>query len=58
VGHDCELTPIPTSEYPAPARRPAYSVLDTGKFRTTFGLTLPDWRQSLALCLEDLPRCP
>ena len=51
----CELLPIPTSEYPAPARRPAYSVLDTTKLRTTFGLTLPDWRQSLALCLEDLP---
>jgi dTDP-4-dehydrorhamnose reductase len=54
----CELTPIPTSEYPAPAKRPAYSVLDTGKFRDTFGLTLPDWRQSLALCLEDLDERP
>jgi dTDP-4-dehydrorhamnose reductase len=56
--NSCELIPIPTSEYPAPARRPAYSVLDTGKFRSTFGLTLPDWRQSLALCLEDLPQQP
>jgi dTDP-4-dehydrorhamnose reductase len=53
--HNCEIKPIPTSEYPAPARRPAYSVLDTTKFRTTFGLTLPDWRQSLAMCIEDLP---
>ena len=51
---NCELKPIPTSEYPAPARRPAYSVLDTTKFRTTFGLTLPEWRQSLSMCLEDL----
>lgn len=54
IGSNCELTPIPTSEYPAPARRPAYSVLDTTRFRETFGLTLPDWRQTLALCLEDL----
>jgi dTDP-4-dehydrorhamnose reductase len=53
-GSKCQLLPIPTSEYPAPAHRPAYSVLDTGKFRKTFGLTLPDWRQSLALCLADL----
>jgi dTDP-4-dehydrorhamnose reductase len=51
---DCELIPIPTSEYPAPAHRPAYSVLDTGKFRETFGLVLPDWRQSLELCMADL----
>lgn len=55
-GSDCKLVPIPTSEYPAPARRPAYSVLDTTKFRETFGLTLPDWRQSLGLCLADLPK--
>jgi len=50
----CRLRPIPTTEYPAPARRPAYSVLDTSRFRSTFGLSLPDWRQSLALCLADL----
>jgi len=55
TGHRCKLLPIPTSEYPAPARRPAYSVLDTGRFRRTFGLTMPDWRQSLSLCLADLP---
>ncbi|MCF7991013.1 MAG: dTDP-4-dehydrorhamnose reductase [Thiohalocapsa sp.] len=54
-GSDCKLTPIPTTEYPAPAKRPAYSVLDTTKFRETFGLTLPDWRQSLELCLADAP---
>jgi dTDP-4-dehydrorhamnose reductase len=55
---DCRLTPIPTSEYPAPAPRPAYSVLDTSRFRETFGLALPDWRQSLALCLADLRAAP
>ncbi|MCF7994372.1 MAG: dTDP-4-dehydrorhamnose reductase [Chromatiaceae bacterium] len=54
AGSQCRLLPIPTSEYPAPAQRPAYSVLDTGRFRRTFGLALPDWRQSLALCLADL----
>ncbi|WPL17159.1 dTDP-4-dehydrorhamnose reductase [Thiorhodovibrio winogradskyi] len=50
----CKVLPIPTSEYPAPAPRPAYSVLDTHLFHATFGLTLPDWRQSLAFCLADL----
>jgi dTDP-4-dehydrorhamnose reductase len=58
TGHPCQLLPIPTSEYPAPARRPAYSVLDTGRFRQTFGLTMPDWRQSLHLCMADLPQAP
>lgn len=50
----CRVLPIPTSEYPAPAARPAYSVLDTHRFHRTFGLSLPDWRQSLLMCLADL----
>jgi len=53
-GHRCNLLPIPTSKYPAPARRPAYSVLDNTKLRETFGLVLPDWKVSLHLCMEDL----
>lgn len=56
TGVQCRLLPIPTSEYPAPARRPAYSVLDTHRFHATFGLALPEWRQSLLMCLADLPR--
>jgi dTDP-4-dehydrorhamnose reductase len=46
------LTAIPTRDYPTPAARPAYSVLDAGKVRETFGLALPDWQSQLALCLE------
>jgi dTDP-4-dehydrorhamnose reductase len=53
-GRRCSLLPIPTSEYPAPARRPAYSVLDNRKLRETFGLVLPDWEVSLRQCMEDL----
>lgn len=45
------VTPIPTRDYPTPAQRPAYGVLDTSKFRRTFGFTLPDWREALAECL-------
>ncbi len=51
---DCRLTPVPTSEYPTPARRPAYSVLDNSRVAQTFGLALPDWRAGLAQCLDDL----
>ena len=51
---NCRLTPISSSEYPTPARRPAYSVLDNGKLERSFGIALPDWRVSLRQCLEDL----
>ena len=55
-GLSCDLLPIPSTEFPAPARRPAYSVLDNGKLRDDLGLALPDWRISLAQCLADLHR--
>ena len=45
------MTPISTSEYPLPAARPAYSVLNNDKIARRFGIHLPDWRQSLAQCL-------
>jgi dTDP-4-dehydrorhamnose reductase len=46
------VTPIATSEYPTPARRPAYGVLATGKFERTFGFRLPAWQDGLAACLR------
>lgn len=45
------VLPIATNEYPTPARRPSYGVLDTGKFVRTFGFALPDWRAALDECL-------
>jgi dTDP-4-dehydrorhamnose reductase len=47
------LEPIPTSAYPTPARRPAYSVLDNGKLAEAFGCRIPDWDSALALCLAE-----
>jgi dTDP-4-dehydrorhamnose reductase len=47
------LLPIPTTEYPTPAARPAYSSLDTTKVCQTFGLRLPSWESSLALAIAD-----
>ncbi len=55
AGLDSHLIPITSTDYPAPARRPAYSVLDNRKFQETFGLYMPDWRESLAQCLELIP---
>ena len=44
----CAVTPCTTDEYPTPAKRPAYSVLDKTKVQETLGIRLPDWRESLA----------
>lgn len=43
---------IATSDYPLPAKRPAYSILDCGKLQKTFGLRLPDWETSLRQVLD------
>ena len=53
-GLHTKITAIPTSEYPAPARRPANSRLATDRLRQVFALSLPDWQESLALCLDEL----
>jgi len=50
----CKVNPIDTADYPTPAARPAYSVLNKSKIKTTFDLTIPYWRDSLKLCLIKL----
>lgn len=46
------IVPITTVEFPRPARRPAYAVLDTSRFEHVFGLRLPHWRHELQRCLR------
>ena len=50
-GTRVEVRAITTAEYPTPARRPAWSVLDPSKLREAFGLSLPPWREQLLRCL-------
>jgi dTDP-4-dehydrorhamnose reductase len=50
-----EIVPIPSSEYPTPARRPANSVLDNRKLHRRFGVALPDWREALREAISALP---
>jgi dTDP-4-dehydrorhamnose reductase len=51
------IEPIPTSEYPTPAVRPAYSVLDTSKIRNCLDWSIPHWRDSLKNMLKELKTC-
>ena len=48
------IEPVDTSQFPRPARRPAFSVLDSGRLATAFGLRLPDWRVQLDAAMVDL----
>lgn len=48
----CLVNPIPSSQYPTPAKRPGYSVMDTSKIQQAFNLTIPAWRDSLEKCIK------
>ena len=52
-----QAEPIPTSEYPTAATRPAYSVLDTTKIRPCLSAPIPDWRDSLKKMLQEYATC-
>ena len=50
----CHVRPLHTAEYPTPANRPHYSVLDKTKSKTVYGIEVPYWEESLAVCVGKL----
>ena len=50
----CHVRPLHTSEYPTPAARPHYSVLDKTKIKQTYGIEIPHWEESLKECISQL----
>lgn len=54
AGSACTVLPIHTRDYPTPAKRPAFGVLDKTKFKTTFHKSLPHWTKGVELCLKKL----
>lgn len=51
-GSKCIVNPIPAAQYPTPSKRPAYSVMDTDKIQTAFGIDIPGWKEALERCLQ------
>lgn len=51
---NCVVNPIPSSQYPTPVKRPAFSLLDTHKIRQTFDVEIPEWKDGLERCLQKL----
>lgn len=57
AGHDkCKVQPCHSSEFPSKVTRPAFSVLDKTKIKTTFGIEIPHWRDSMLYCLQRLAK--
>lgn len=53
AGHkNCRIEPCHSSEFPSPVTRPPFSVLDKSKIKSTFGVDIPHWRESLIYCLK------
>ena len=52
----CHVKPLHTAEYPTPANRPHYSVLDKTKIKDTYGIEVPYWEESLQECITELTR--
>lgn len=53
-GISCRVNPIETKDYPTPATRPCYSVLNKSKIKEDFKIEIPYWRDSLKDCIENL----
>ena len=54
AGLTCELNPIQTADFPTPAKRPSYSVLDTNKIEKDLGIQIPHWETALQICYQEL----
>ncbi|MBL7757957.1 MAG: dTDP-4-dehydrorhamnose reductase [Chitinophagaceae bacterium] len=58
IGSNCKVNPIPTSAYPTPARRPAYSVMDSNLLTERYGIAAQPWQERLEACLQQIEKAP
>jgi dTDP-4-dehydrorhamnose reductase len=53
-GIECNVSPIETKDYPTPAERPHYSLMNKAKMKNTFAISIPYWKDSLQMCVQRL----
>lgn len=56
IGSSCIVNPIRASQYPTPAKRPHYSLLDKTKIKNTYGIEIADWKSSLVKCIDQIKK--
>lgn len=54
AGIHCKVNPIETKDYPLPAARPYYSVMNKEKIKKQFGIEIPHWMDSLKICIAKI----
>jgi dTDP-4-dehydrorhamnose reductase len=54
IGSPCVVNALTTEQFPTPAKRPEYSVLDKTKIQETFSVQIKDWKESLKRCIDKL----
>lgn len=54
IGSACNILPLPSEQYPTPAQRPRYSLLDKTKIKEVYGIEVPFWEDSLKECLRTM----
>jgi len=56
AGIKCKVNPIETKDYPLPASRPFYSVMNKEKIKKKYGVQIPYWRDSLEICIRKIEK--
>ena len=55
-GNSCDIQPCHSDQFPSKVKRPHYSVLDKTKIKQTFELSIPYWKESLKICIQNLKK--